>query len=160
MGIADFEGFLVVCLQGKSRCYHWSRCTPVLLFQPKYQLGHTENYMFLLSKKIFSCSKYTTNNLFDFEKRSTSVARWILYYFLIQRRRFQQLLLFISSRTLYVVNECSPRGPRLCSLKNYVLVNNLCISSPLPLYFGGVKGFAFKAPLIMVPRRFVQNAST
>ena len=30
----------------------------VLLFQPKYRLGHPENYLFLLSKNIFTGSKY------------------------------------------------------------------------------------------------------
>ena len=33
---------------------HW--CT-VLLFQPKYRLGHPEKYLFLLSKKICFCIK-------------------------------------------------------------------------------------------------------
>ena len=30
----------------------------MLLFQPKYRLGHPENYLFLLSINIFTGSKY------------------------------------------------------------------------------------------------------
>ena len=56
----------------RSRCM----CSTVLLFKPKYRLGHPENYLFLLSKKIFSGSKHPKNKLFDFENRSTgAVAR-------------------------------------------------------------------------------------
>ena len=45
---------------------------PMLLFQPKYRLGHPENYLFSLFKKIFSGSKYPKNILFNFEKRCTT----------------------------------------------------------------------------------------
>ena len=44
---------------------------PVFLFYPKYRLVHPENYLFVLSMKIFSGSKYPKMNLFNFEKRST-----------------------------------------------------------------------------------------
>ena len=43
----------------------------VLPFHPNYRLAHPENYLFLLSKKIFSGSKYPKNILFTFEKGST-----------------------------------------------------------------------------------------
>ena len=46
----------------------------VLLFQPKYRIGHPENYLFLLSKKIFFGSKYPISILFIFENRSTAQA--------------------------------------------------------------------------------------
>ena len=39
--------------------------------QPKYRLGHPENYLFLLPKNIFEGSKYPQMNLFDFEKNFT-----------------------------------------------------------------------------------------
>ena len=45
----------------------WS-CEPVLPFQPNYRLAHPKNYLFILSKKIFSGSKYPKNILFNFEK--------------------------------------------------------------------------------------------
>ena len=45
--------------------------TPAKFFSPKYRLGHPENYLCLLSKKIFSGSKYPKNILFNFEKGST-----------------------------------------------------------------------------------------
>ena len=45
----------------------------VLLFQPKYRLGHPENYLFLLSKKVFTGSKYAKNKLINFEKRNTAI---------------------------------------------------------------------------------------
>ena len=38
----------------------------------KYRLGHPENYLFTLSKKLFSGSKYLKNILFYFENRSTA----------------------------------------------------------------------------------------
>ena len=44
---------------------------PVLPFQPNYRSGHPENYLFSLSKKIFSGSKYPKIKLFNFEKGST-----------------------------------------------------------------------------------------
>ena len=43
----------------------------LLLFKPKYRSGHTENYLFSLSKNIFSGWKYPKNILFEFENRST-----------------------------------------------------------------------------------------
>ena len=43
----------------------------MLPFQPKYRLGHPENYLFVLSKKIFTGSKYPKINLFNFEKNFT-----------------------------------------------------------------------------------------
>ena len=49
-----------------------TRHGPVVLFQPKYRLAHPENYLFSLSKKIFSGSKYPKNILFIFENRSTA----------------------------------------------------------------------------------------
>ena len=47
----------------------------VLPFLPNYRLAHPENYLFLLSKKIFSGSKYPKIILFNFEKGSTAF-RW------------------------------------------------------------------------------------
>ena len=44
---------------------------PVLPFKPKYRLGHPENYLFLLSKNIFTGSKYPKINWFAFEKNFT-----------------------------------------------------------------------------------------
>ena len=44
---------------------------PVLPFQPKYRLSHPENYLFLLSKKLFTGSEYPKNKLFNFEKNFT-----------------------------------------------------------------------------------------
>ena len=43
----------------------------VVIFWPKYRLAHPENYLFSLSKNIFSGSKYPKKILFNFEKRST-----------------------------------------------------------------------------------------
>ena len=43
----------------------------VLPFQPKYCLRHPENYLFLLSKNIFTGSKYSKNKLYNFEKHFT-----------------------------------------------------------------------------------------
>ena len=42
----------------------------VVLFQQKYWLGHPENYLFSISKKLFVGSKYPKNKLFDFDHRS------------------------------------------------------------------------------------------
>ena len=36
----------------------------VLPFQPKYRLGHPGKYVFLLSKNIFTASKYPGKKLF------------------------------------------------------------------------------------------------
>ena len=49
-----------------------SAWSPVLPIQPRYRLAHPENYLFSLSKKIFSGSKYPKNIKFNFEKRSTN----------------------------------------------------------------------------------------
>ena len=46
-------------------------CSIDLHRQPKHWLGHPGNYVFSLSKKLFSGSKYPKNNLFYFEKGST-----------------------------------------------------------------------------------------
>ena len=43
----------------------------MLLFWPRHRLGHHENYLFSLSKKIFTRSKYPKVILFNFENRST-----------------------------------------------------------------------------------------
>ena len=43
----------------------------VKVFQPKYRLGHPENYLFLLSGKIFLGSKYPKIIQFNFEKKFT-----------------------------------------------------------------------------------------
>ena len=43
----------------------------VLPFWPNYRLAHPKNYLFLLSRKMFSGSKYPKNILFNFEKGST-----------------------------------------------------------------------------------------
>ena len=43
----------------------------MLPFWPNYGLGHPENYLFSLSKKISSGSKYQKIKLFNFEKGST-----------------------------------------------------------------------------------------
>ena len=43
----------------------------MLLYKTKYRLGHPQNYLFLLSKKIFSGSKYPKKTSFHFENRST-----------------------------------------------------------------------------------------
>ena len=43
----------------------------VLPFQPKYRVGHPENYLFLLSNKLFIGSKYQKNKLLKFEKNFT-----------------------------------------------------------------------------------------
>ena len=45
----------------------------VLPFKPKYRLAHPENYLFSLSKKIYSGSKDSNNKLIDFEKGSTAI---------------------------------------------------------------------------------------
>ena len=58
----------VLLASSSGTCHH---AIPVLLFQPKYRLGHPENYLFLLSKKIFTGSKYPKNKLIKFEKRNT-----------------------------------------------------------------------------------------
>ena len=42
-------------LASTATCVH--QC-PVLPFQPKYRSGHPENYLFLLSRNLFSRSKY------------------------------------------------------------------------------------------------------
>ena len=44
----------------------------VLPLQPKHRLGHPENHLFLLSKKLFIGSKYPKNKLFNFEKNFTA----------------------------------------------------------------------------------------
>ena len=44
---------------------------PVLLFYPKYRLGHHEHDLFSLSKHIIPGSKHPKNSLFIFEKGST-----------------------------------------------------------------------------------------
>ena len=49
------------------------RCVPVLFLKPKYQLGHPENYFFLLSKKIFLGAKYPKNILCNCDNESTGV---------------------------------------------------------------------------------------
>ena len=50
----------------------WSQLSlPVLLFWPNCWLGHPENLSVMLSKIIFSGSKYSKNILFNFEKGST-----------------------------------------------------------------------------------------
>ena len=48
------------------------RSLPVLPFQPKYRLGHPEIFLFLLSKKVLTGSKYPKNRLFSFEKNFTA----------------------------------------------------------------------------------------
>ena len=45
----------------------------VLPFSPKYRLAQPGNYLFSLSKKIFSGSKYPKSILFSFEKGSTDL---------------------------------------------------------------------------------------
>ena len=45
-------------------------CHPKRLLQPKYRLGHAENYVFSFSQKIVSRWKYPKNIVFDFEKGS------------------------------------------------------------------------------------------
>ena len=45
----------------------------VLPFQPKFCLGHPENYLFLLSKNLFTGSKYPKFDLLNFEKYFTGV---------------------------------------------------------------------------------------
>ena len=51
----------------------WSQLSlPVLLFWPNCWLGHPENLSVMLSKIIFSGSKYSKNILFNFEKGSTA----------------------------------------------------------------------------------------
>ena len=52
-------------------------CSAVLFFWPKYRLAHPENYLFLLSIKQNSGSKYPKNNLFNFENRSTVVVAYM-----------------------------------------------------------------------------------
>ena len=42
----------------------------VVLFKPKYRLGHPENHLLSLSKKMLSGSKYPKNVLFNFENRT------------------------------------------------------------------------------------------
>ena len=48
---------------------------PVIFLQPEYQSGHPENYLFSLSKKIFSGSKYPKNSFFNFEKGRTGLVK-------------------------------------------------------------------------------------
>ena len=48
-----------------------ARTAAVVIFWPKLRSTHPENYLFLLSIKIFSGSKYPKNILFNFEKGST-----------------------------------------------------------------------------------------
>ena len=45
----------------------------VLPFWPKHRLGHPENYLFSLSKEIYSGSKYYTNVVYHFEKGSNDL---------------------------------------------------------------------------------------
>ena len=47
----------------------------VVLFYSKYRLCHPGNYLFLLSVKIVSGSKYPKHIIFHFEKRSTASHR-------------------------------------------------------------------------------------
>ena len=44
----------------------------VVLFQPKYQFGHPEKWLFPLSKQKFSGSKQPKQILFNFENISTA----------------------------------------------------------------------------------------
>ena len=46
------------------------RYAPAIFYYPKYRIGHPENYLFSLSKKIFSGPKYPTNILRNFDNRS------------------------------------------------------------------------------------------
>ena len=46
----------------QSACMGFMKAS-VLPFQPKYRLGHPENYLFSLSKKAFSGSKYSHKKL-------------------------------------------------------------------------------------------------
>ena len=55
----------------------WIALAPVL----KYRLAHLGNYLFLLSKIIFSGWKYPKNKLINFEKRSTG---WHILRFFIR----------------------------------------------------------------------------
>ena len=64
---SKIESTLSVC-----RCLISKGPPTVLPFQPKYRLGHPENYLFLLSKKLFIGSKYPKINLFNFEKNFTA----------------------------------------------------------------------------------------
>ena len=65
-----FAGALDGCIEPKNglACALSSTPVAVLLFKPKYRLGPSENYLFLLSKNIFSGSKYPKIKLFNFEK--------------------------------------------------------------------------------------------
>ena len=51
---------------------HW--WSGVVLFSPKYRLGHYGNYLFPLSKKIFSGSKYPTNFFIVLKKEALVIS--------------------------------------------------------------------------------------
>ena len=48
----------------------------VLRFEPKHRLGHPNKYLFLLSKNLFTGSKYPRINWFNFEKNFTDLKWW------------------------------------------------------------------------------------
>ena len=66
-----FVAQTIVCLFGSVLFETHELCWSVLPFLPNYRLAHPDNYLFLLSKKIFSGSKYPKHILFNFEKGST-----------------------------------------------------------------------------------------
>ena len=57
----SYEPSQIKACQDK-RLQQWLTVTPLVLpFSPKYRLVHPENYLILISKKIFSGSNYPTN---------------------------------------------------------------------------------------------------
>ena len=79
----------------------------MLPFKPNYRLAHPENYLFLLSKEIFSGSKYQKNILFNFEKGSTApyVETTEIPPRLHQRPGVTLANRVLSSREVYTENE-------------------------------------------------------
>ena len=68
--VPTFRAYSFVSLLMLSHCI---QSEAVLFFWTKYRLGHPENYLFLLSKNIFSGSKYPKNIKFNFENRRTGL---------------------------------------------------------------------------------------
>ena len=70
-------------LHGSSLQLKWAtlpRLHSVLPFKPEYRLGHPENYLFLLSKNIFTGSKYPKKIIIKFWKK----LRWLHWVQLIR----------------------------------------------------------------------------
>ena len=56
-----------------------------MFFQPKYRLGHPENYLFLLSKRVLLGSKYPKKYFINFENNFTDFKARYRHLRLLQR---------------------------------------------------------------------------